>query len=58
MKDSTSSLNVEEFLKDQKTSSTHSFSSKILEDKTFTEGKVEGYVKVHYGFTLHVSASK
>lgn len=58
MKDSTSSLNMEEILKGQKTSSTHSFSLRILEDKTFTEGKVEGYVKVHYGFTLHASASK
>lgn len=52
MGDATSSFNGEEFLKDQKTSAAHSVSSRILEDKTFTEGKVEGYVKVNYRFYL------
>uniref|UniRef100_A0A162A7A8 PHD-type domain-containing protein n=1 Tax=Daucus carota subsp. sativus TaxID=79200 RepID=A0A162A7A8_DAUCS len=45
IEDSTSSFNKEEFLKGKKTSSLYSSHARIAEDKTFTEGKVKGYVK-------------
>lgn len=47
MKTSTSSFNMEEFVKDQKRLCTYSYSSKTVVDKTITKGKVEGSVKVH-----------
>ncbi|KAM7492388.1 hypothetical protein LguiA_035309 [Lonicera macranthoides] len=45
MKTSTSSFNMEEFVKDQKKLCTYSYSSKTVVDKTITKGKVEGSVK-------------
>lgn len=48
IEDSTSSFNMEESLKGKKSSSLYSSNVRIAEDKTFTEGKVKGYVKVHY----------
>lgn len=50
IKDATSSFNVEEFLKGKKSSSLYSSHVRIAEDKTFTEGKVKGYVQVQYRF--------
>ncbi|XP_074365525.1 protein ENHANCED DOWNY MILDEW 2-like [Apium graveolens] len=44
IEDSTSSFNLEESLKGKK-SSLYSSNVRIAEDKTFTEGKVQGYVK-------------
>lgn len=52
IEDSTSSFNKEEFLKGKKTSSLYSSHARIAEDKTFTEGKVKGYVKVQYRFYI------
>lgn len=47
MKEATSSVTLEEIVKQHKVPSTHTSSSRYVVDKTITLGKVEGSIEVY-----------
>ena len=58
MNHSTSSFNVEEFIKKRKRLSGNACSSKSVVDKTITRGRVKGSVKVHLASCLRYKAAE